>query len=390
MQHSAIREILKVTQLPEVISFAGGLPAPELFPVARIAEATQRVLSTRGAPALQYSVTEGIPELRRWIAGRLNAQFGTAFTLDEVLVTTGSQQALDIYGRIMIDPGDFVVLENPSYLGAIQAFDAYQPEYLTVETDEAGIIPEALEEVLRKAPRRPKFLYLIPTFQNPTGRTLSAERRPKVVEICRRNEVPIFEDNPYGELAFSEKPPAPLIAHDGTGFVSYTGTASKIAAPGLRIGWMIVPEKTLRDKLIPAKQGSDLHTATLDQYILHELVTDGSFLEDHIALIRKTYGARRDVMLSALKEMMPEHVRFNHPAGGMFLWANVDPRIDTEELFKAAAAANVAFVPGRPFYPHNDRRDGMRLNFSNSDETKIRIGVERLATAIRNYGAGIS
>ena len=245
-----------MTQQPEVISFAGGLPAPELFPVEEIAAAAERVFSTRGQAALQYSVTEGVPELRTWIAERMNARYGTSFAWEDVLVTTGSQQALDIYAKVLLDPGDVVLLENPSYLGAIQAFDAYQPTYVSVETDEDGLIPEALDEVLRKkSARRPKFLYTIPTFQNPTGRTLSSERRAKVVEICRRHELPVFEDNPYGELSFESTPPPPLIASEPRGLISYSGTASKIVAPGLRIGWIIVPDRALRDKLVPAKRG---------------------------------------------------------------------------------------------------------------------------------------
>ena len=250
MQHSAIREILKVTQLPDVISFAGGLPAPELFPVAEIAAAAERVFATRGAAALQYSVTEGIPELRRWVAERLNAQHGLHYTPEDVLITTGSQQALDAYAKVLLDPGDIVLVEDPSYLGALQAFDAYEPEYVSVSTDDDGIIPAALEAALRDAPRRPKFLYTIPTFQNPAGRTLSRERRVEVVAICERHGVPIFEDNPYGELSFTGAVPPPLAAFSSTGNVTYSGTASKIVAPGLRIGWVVVPDRELRAKLI--------------------------------------------------------------------------------------------------------------------------------------------
>jgi 2-aminoadipate transaminase len=385
MHASQIREMLKVTQQPDVISFAGGLPAPELFPVADIAAAAQRMLAESGAAALQYSTTEGLPELREWVAARINRMQGTSLVAEDILIVSGSQQALDLYAKIFIDPGDTIVVDNPTYLGALQAFDAYEPRYLTIETDEHGMIPDALEHALEVERPTPKFLYLVPNFQNPTGKTLPIERRREIIAICERFNLPIYEDDPYGELVFDGEPIVALKALSPEAPITYVGTASKIVAPGLRVAWIVAPDREVRDKLVFAKQGTDLHTGSLTQALLSAYVSDGDKLEAHVETIRATYGKRRDAMLAALREFMPESVRWNAPDGGMFLWLAVDPAIDTTRLLLDAARANVVFVPGRAFYAYKDRGDGMRLNFSNANEMKIRTGVERLATAIRNY-----
>ncbi|MEO7039586.1 MAG: PLP-dependent aminotransferase family protein [Candidatus Elarobacter sp.] len=382
LKPSTIREMLKVTQNPDVISFGGGLPAAELFPVQDVSDAQVRVMRTRGAQALQYSVTDGIPELREWVAARLRARHGLDVVAHDVVITGGSQQGLDLYGRVFLDPGDVVALENPSYLGAIQAFDACEPTYLAIDSDGHGIIPERLEAALNAAHPLPKFLYLVPNYENPTGNTLAAERRPRIVDICARYGVPILEDDPYGEIAFERAAPAPLLGCATKGAVTYLGTGSKMVAPGLRVAWMVIPDHELRDKIVTAKQGADLHSSPYAQYVFHAYVEDEARLSAHLDRVRATYRDRRDAMLAALRREMPAHVSWNVPDGGMFLWATVGEGIDTEELFERAVQDAVVFVPGRPFYPYKDRGDGMRLNFSAMPEARIAEGIARLARAV--------
>ena len=381
MRVSTIREMLKVTQQPDVISFGGGLPAPELFPTEEIADCTREVMREVGPRALQYSVTDGIPELRSWVAGRLTRHIGAAFEADDVLIVNGSQQGLDLIAKIFIDPGDHIVLENPSYLGAIQAFDAYQARYLTAETDEDGMVPESLEHVLAHSDPLPKFVYLIPNFQNPTGRTLAAHRREPIVRICEHFGVPVVEDDPYGELRFAGSHLPSLSSFSREGTIIYSGTGSKIMAPGMRIAWLAMHEHEVREKLILAKQGADLQSGTLAQYVFQRFVSKREAFERHLATIVRVYGERRDVMHDALREFMPNTVQFNHPEGGMFMWARARG-IDTTELLRIATQQKVAFVPGVSFYPQRDQNDGMRLNFSHSTPEKIRIGIERLARSI--------
>jgi 2-aminoadipate transaminase len=383
LKPSTIREMLKVTQNPEVISFGGGLPAAELFPVADVSAAQDHVMRTRGAAALQYSVTDGIPELRAWVCERLNAQHGLALAAEDIVITGGSQQGLDLYGRVFLDPGDVVALENPSYLGAIQAFDAFEPRYLPIQSDADGIVPEALAAAFAAADPLPKFLYIVPNYENPTGNMLAAERRPRIVEICARYGVPILEDDPYGEIWFGTPAPPPLIAGAASGAVTYLGTGSKMVAPGLRVAWMAIPDRELRDKIVTAKQGADLHSSSYAQYVFHAYVADEPRLAAHLARVRTTYAERRDAMTRALAATMPAHVRWNRPDGGMFLWATVGAGIDTERLFERAVQDQVVFVPGRPFYPNKDRGDGMRLNFSAMSPERIAEGIARLAGAIR-------
>ncbi|MGB8964031.1 MAG: PLP-dependent aminotransferase family protein [Candidatus Cybelea sp.] len=384
LRASTIREMLKVTQQPDVISFGGGLPAPELFPTAAIAEATRIVMERYGPAALQYSLTEGIPEMRSWVAHRLSRRFKSAVEAESVTIVSGSQQGLDLVGKVFLDPGDHVVLEDPSYLGAIQAFDAYQARYLTVDTDEDGLIPESLERVLERADPFPKFLYLVPNFQNPTGRTLSGRRRESVVRLCEHFGLPIVEDDPYGELRFEGTDLPALISYETSAPIIYSGTGSKIMAPGMRIAWLVIPDGEIREKIVLAKQGADLHTGTFAQYVFHEYVSTGNAFDAHVRRIAETYAHRRGVMAEALSQFMPEGVRFTRPAGGMFLWVTV-PGVDTTDLLRISAESKVVFVPGVNFYSGRDVHDGMRLNFSNAPEKNIRVGVERLAHAIRVY-----
>ncbi len=384
LRASTIREMLKVTQQPDVISFGGGLPAPELFPTAAIAEATRVVMERYGAAALQYSVTEGIPEMRGWVARRLNRRFGTALEAESVTIVNGSQQGLDLVGKVFLDPGDHVVLEDPSYLGAIQAFDAYQARYLTVETDDDGLVPESLERLLERAEPFPKFLYLVANFANPTGRTLTAARRRAVVAVCERFDLPIVEDDPYGELRFEGEDLQPLVSHETSAPVIYLGTGSKIMAPGMRVAWLVIEDEEIREKVVLAKQGADLHSGTFAQYVFHEYASDQEVFDAHVRRIAETYASRRTVMADALAQWLPSGARCTHPAGGMFLWVTL-PGVDTTELLRISAESKVVFVPGVNFYPGRDVHDGMRLNFSNASEKNIRLGVERLGHAIRAY-----
>lgn len=386
LRASTIREMLKATQQPDVISFGGGLPAPELFPTRAIGKLTQDVMERIGPKSLQYSVTEGIPEMREWVAQRLTERFFARFAAEEVLVTNGSQQGLDLIAKIFLDPGDHVALENPSYLGAIQAFDSYQARYLTVDTDADGMLPDSLEAVLSHAEPLPKFVYLVPNFQNPTGRTLSPERRERIVRICEHYDVPIVEDDPYGELQFEGEPARSLISYESRATIIYSGTGSKIVAPGLRVAWLVMRDQEVMERLVLSKQAVDLHTGTLAQYVFHGFVNNAAALGYHITTIREVYGTRRAHMYDCLKEFMPPQVRFNRPGGGMFLWASVEQAgFDTEELLKVAAREKVMFVPGLSFYPHRDVRNGMRLNFSNAGEEAIRRGIERLGAAVKTF-----
>ncbi len=383
LRPSTIREMLKVTQDPAVISFGGGLPAAELFPIEDVSAAQDRVMRTRGVAALQYSVTAGVAELREWVAARVSAQQGLAVSADDVVITGGSQQGLDLYGRVFLDTGDVVALENPSYLGAIQAFDAFEPRYLPIASDMHGIIPEALADAFADAEPLPKFLYLVPNFENPTGNMLAAERRPAILEICKRFGVPVLEDDPYGEIWFDAPAPPALLATGARGAVTYLGTGSKIVAPGLRVAWMVIPDPDVREKVVTAKQGADLHSSTYAQYVFHEYVGNDRRLGAHLDQLRVTYKSRRDAMNAALAREMPSYVHWNVPNGGMFLWATVDAGVDTEELFERAVKDQVVFVPGRPFYPNKDRGDGMRLNFSAMPEDRIAEGIRRLGLAVR-------
>jgi len=386
MGSSVIRELLKWTEKPDVISFAGGMPAPEVFPVAQFQEACQKVLADFGAQALQYSTTEGFPPLREQIA-RHTSRYGIQINLDNILITSGSQQALDLLGKVFINPGDHILVESPTYLGALQAWNVYGAEYVTVPMDKSGMNTDALEEGLRAGP---KFIYVLPNFQNPTGVTLSLKRRQRLIELADQYGVPIVEDDPYGQLRFEgEHLPSVVVLDDkfrgnshGSyhGNVIYLSTFSKILAPGLRLAWIIAPPEVIH-KLVQAKQGADLHTASFTQMVAHE-VSRGGFLDEHIKLIRKTYRERRDVMLGAMDRFFPPEVDWTHPEGGLFLWGTLPKYLSSADVLKRSIEAKVAFVPGEPFHPNGGGHNTMRLNFSNATPEKIQEGIRRLGDAI--------
>lgn len=377
IKSSAIREILKVTQQPGIISFAGGLPAPDLFPVEEMRRAADAVLSRYGAAALQYSTTEGHPPLREWVAAGLPNT-----TPDQVLITTGSQQSLDLVGKLFLEEGDAVVVESPTYLGALQSFTPYGPEYITVPMDAGGMVVEALEEILRR--HRPKFIYALPSFQNPTGRHMDLARRKKLVEIARRYAVPILEDDAYHHLAFSGQILPTLYELDGAlggGNVIYQSTFSKTLSPGLRVAWVVGPREVV-GRLVQLKQGVDLHTPTLNQMLMYELAQ--TVLPELVVKIRNTYRERRDLMLAALEQHLAKEARWNRPEGGMFLWLEIPEGLDSAELLKKAVEQKVAFVPGQPFHPDGSGANTMRLSFSNASPEEIRLGIERLGRALRS------
>jgi 2-aminoadipate transaminase len=387
MKSSAIRELLKLTEDPEIISFAGGLPAPEVFPVEDFNAACDRVLRNQGAQALQYGTTEGYTPLRELIAERASRQ-GIKVTADNVLITSGSQQALDLLGKIFINEGDRVLVENPTYLGALQAWNIYGADYTTVGLDENGLITDELEPAMRTGP---KFMYVLPNFQNPSGVTLSHERRLQLIKIADHYGVPIVEDDPYGELRFeAESIPSvetldSQVHHNGgclTGNVIYLSTFSKTLAPGIRLAWVIAPPEVIQ-KLVMAKQGADLHTSTFTQIVAYE-VAKNNFLDRHIELIRRVYRERRNVMLESLEENMPDGVQWTHPKGGLFLWLTLPTIMNSVDLFREAVKQKVAFVPGESFYACGGGENTMRLNFSNATPERINEGISRLGVSIKH------
>jgi 2-aminoadipate transaminase len=394
VKSSAIRELLKITQNPEIISFAGGLPAPDVFPTERFREACSRVLEKQASMALQYGATEGYEPLREMIA-RHTSRYSIKAKPENVLITSGSQQALDLLGKLLINPGDRVVVEAPTYLGALQAFNVYGADYVSVLSDDDGLQTEMLEGALRVGP---KFMYVLPNFQNPGGTTLSENRRHQLVLVADRYGVPIVEDDPYGQLRYEGEHLTPLVVldrenlrHDmgySVGNVIYLSTFSKTLAPGLRLGWIVAPPEVI-SKLVQLKQGTDLHTSTFVQMVAYEVARD-NFLDEHIKLIRRVYGERRNVMLEALEENFPPEVTWTRPQGGLFLWVSLPEGMDCHQLFDAAIRENVAFVPGDSFYASNHADEGrrhFRLNFSNAQPEQIREGIRRLGVAIKKQWA---
>ena len=374
MRPSTIREILKVTEQADIISFAGGLPAPELFPVAEVSAAAVSVLSEGGAGALQYGPSEGYAPLRECFAEESRKR-GIDCTADDILITTGSQQPLDLAGKIFLNPGDCVLTESPTYMAALQAFQVCEARFAAAPTDEDGLIPEALPELIER--ERPKFLYTIPSFQNPSGLTLTAERRRKLYKIAAHYGLIVFEDDPYGALRYAGEPIAPIKSLDTEGLVIYQSTVSKTIAPGLRIGWVVASEE-IRRKLTIVKQAADLHTSSLDQRIAHRYLTSFDS-EAHVERIRRAYGERFAIMDAALRETMPPGFTWTHPEGGMFLWVTCPEGIDTCELMMESLKRKVLFVPGRDFFPDASGQRFMRLNFSNATPEQIREGIGRLA-----------
>ena len=382
MRPSAIREILKVTEAPGVISFAGGLPAPDLFPTAAVARAAAKILAEDGPAALQYGTTEGFNPLREWVRAHLAATVGHSVTPDRVLVTHGSQQGLDLVSKVLIDPGGPVLVENPCYLGALQAFRSYQADVIGVRTDAGGLLPDALEETLATAARRPKFLYIIPNFQNPTGVSLSAGRRAEIARIAAAHELPVVEDDPYGLLRFSGESPAALSAEVGMRDWIYLGTASKFLAPGLRVAWLVSSDSRIHERLVTAKQTADLHTSALSQRLVWECVRSPETLAAHVGRLRAVYASRRDAMLDALARYLPEGCSWTRPAGGLFIWVALPALLDATALLRRATEQRVAFVPGEPFWVGAPKRNTLRLNFSNASESRIEEGIARLSRLI--------
>lgn len=374
LQSSAIREILKITMRPEVISFAGGLPSPETFPVDEMRAAFDAVLSRQGKVALQYGPTDGYAPLREWVAESLSID-GSRILPDQVLMTSGSQQGLDLLGKVLIDEGSKVLVETPSYLGALQAFSLYRPEFVSVPTDDHGLLPEAVGAIGQGA----RLLYALPNFQNPTGRTLSVERRSMLVDTCARLNVPLIEDDPYGALSYRADP-LPKMLNMNPGGVIYMGSFSKVLTPGIRLGYVVAPLPLAR-KLEQAKQAADLHTSQLTQMVVHEVVKDG-FLTGHIPNIRKLYSDQCDAMLAALTEFFPASASWTKPEGGMFIWVTLPGHINSTQLLEEAIAQNVAFVPGASFYGNEPELNTLRLSFVTVPPEKIREGVAKLGKLI--------
>jgi 2-aminoadipate transaminase len=391
IKSSAIRELLKLTQNPEVISFAGGLPASDLFPIERFEEACAKVLEQRAALALQYGETEGYTPLRAMIARHIS-RYGIKAQTENVLITTGSQQALDLIGKLLINAGDQVLVEAPTYLGALQAFSLYGAEYVSVPSDENGLRSDLLDASLRSGP---KFMYVLPNFQNPSGTTLSGERRRALVRLANKYGIPIVEDDPYGQLRYEGEHLPPLIVLDrenvprDSGFtlgnVIYLSTFSKTLAPGLRLGWVVAPPEIIA-KLVQLKQGSDLHTSTFAQIVAYE-VARGNFLDEHVKRLRVVYRERRDVMLEALGQYFPSEIVWTRPKGGLFLWVTLPNGMDANEFFQEALKRKVAFVPGDSFFaPDDQKREGsrhLRMNFSYAQPEEIREGIRRLSVAAK-------
>ncbi len=374
LQSSFIREILKITQRPEIISFAGGLPSPATFPVEHMKAAFDKVLTENGKVALQYGPTDGYPLLREWIANSLSTP--TCKILPEqVLMTSGSQQALDLLGKVLIDEGSRVLVETPSYLGALQAFSVYRPEFKSVATDEHGLVPSSIDAVAEGA----RMLYALPNFQNPTGRSLSIERRVELVETCARLGIPLIEDDPYGALSYKGAPFPKMLNMNPDGVI-YMGSFSKVLTPGIRLGYVVAPLPLVR-RLELAKQAADLHTAQLTQMVVYEVIKDG-FLDQHIPQIRTLYANQCQALLDALTEFFPEGVSWTKPEGGMFIWVTLPKHIDAMKLLDQAIAAKVAFVPGAPFYANEPETNTLRLSFVTVPPERIREGVAILGKLI--------
>ncbi|MGH8856069.1 MAG: PLP-dependent aminotransferase family protein [Telluria sp.] len=376
LQSSFIREILKITQRPEIISFAGGLPSPATFPVERMKAAYDKVLSEAGKVALQYGPTDGYGPLREWIANSLSTE-GSRILPEQILMTSGSQQALDLLGKVLIDEGSRVLVETPSYLGALQAFSVYRPEFKSVDTDDNGLVPSSIAGVAEGA----RLLYSLPNFQNPTGRSLSLERRYELVETCAKLGLPLIEDDPYGALSYKGEPMPKMVAMNPDGVI-YMGSFSKVLTPGIRLGYVCAPLPLVR-RLELAKQAADLHTAQLTQMVVHEVVKDG-FLNQHIPTIRKLYGDQCQVMLDAMTEHFPAGVSWTKPEGGMFIWVTLPKSVDAMKLLDQSLAARVAFVPGAPFYANEAPTNTLRLSFVTVPPERIREGIAILGKLIKD------
>ena len=378
MSTSAVREILKVTERPEIISFAGGMPAPELFPVAAIAQAHLEVFRDEGPQAMQYSTTEGWRPLRDWIARRMS-QKGVETDADRILITTGSQQGIDLVGKIFLDPGDHVIVESPCYLAAIQAFSSYEARFTCVESDDEGMRVDQVERALKQASA--KLIYLVSDFDNPKGTTLSAERRKQLVELSVRHRAPIVEDDPYGELRYMGEQIPSLASMSPEGMVIHLSTFSKTLSPGIRIGWVQACDEIIQ-QLVIAKQASDLHTSTIDQRATARMLETFDY-DGHVSLLCRVYGERCRMMRKAIEEYFPCEARWTRPEGGLFLWVELPEHINGEQLLEDALRERVAFVPGAPFFAEKARHNFIRLNFSNQSPELIEEGIKRIGALIK-------
>ncbi len=379
LKASEIRELLKLAEKPEIISFAGGLPAPELFPTEELIKVSEVVLKEEGRQALQYGPTDGYTPLREKIADRMNT-FGFSPKVEDILITSGSQQGLDFSARVFLDEGDIVVCESPSYLGAINAFKASMPEFVEIPTDNDGMDMEELENVL-KTKENVKMIYVIPDFQNPSGKTWSIERRKKLIELANKYDLPIIEDNPYGELRFEGEIPPSVKSFDTEGRVVFLGTFSKTFSPGMRIGWVIADNKILQ-KYNFIKQGSDLQSSTIVQRQMNKFL-EMYDLDEHIEKIKDVYRKRRDIMIKAIKEHFPSNVTYTYPEGGLFTWVVLPENVNARDVMPKALENNVAFVPGGSFFPNGGNENTFRLNYSNMTEDKIEEGIKRLGKVLK-------
>lgn len=381
LKASEIRELLKLTTMPEIISFAGGLPAPELFPTEDLKKVDEAVLTKEGQAALQYGTTEGYTPLREQIAGRMKKSFMVDCTPENIVITSGSQQGLSLLAQIFLNPGDVVLVESPTYLGAINAFKLCGPEFVEVPTDDKGIIPEELEKILAKYGDRVRMMYVIPEFQNPTGITWPMERRKAFMDIINRYDFPVLEDDPYGELRFDGDKVPSLKSMDTKGNIIFLGSFSKILMPGLRIAWMVA-DPVIIDKVVKLKQAVDLQSSSFGQRQTSFFI-DMYDLDDHVAKIKELYKKRRDLMCDSMKEYFPEGITFTYPEGGLFTWVTLPEGMDAKELMPKVLAKNVAYVPGGPFYPHGGNANHFRLNYSNMPEERIVEGIKRLAEVLK-------
>jgi len=372
LKASIIREILKISSQPGVISFAGGLPAPELFPMDDIREATLKAIENFGPATVQYSLSRGITPLCELIAQRASDR-GTPTKLENILVTTGAQQAIELLGRAFIERGDYILTEYPTYVGALQAFNYYGARYTTVDMDHDGMLIDQVEEKIKKY--KPKLIYTISNFQNPTGITMSLERRRALVDVAVKYHVPIIDDNPYGDIRFSGERVPTLKSYGGDEVIALR-TFSKVIAPGFRVGWMNGPADIIK-QFEKVKQCVDLHTSNFGQYVIYEYLKAGK-LEPHIKKIVKDYGEKRNTMVQAMREHFPDGITWTEPEGGMFLWVTLPEHMSAKDLLDKAIALKVAYVYGQPFFPDGGGINTMRLNFSNATHETIKIGIERL------------
>lgn len=376
---SFIREILKVTQNAEIISFAGGLPNPISFPQEELKVSMDRITTQFGGKIYQYSTTLGLDSLRQYIVDRYKKLWNMDITIDNVIITTGSQQALDLIGKVFINEDDNVMVEKPSYLGLLQSFCMYRANFIQTQLNEDGLDIEDLKKTLKEY--KPKVAYLIPNFQNPTGLTYTKENREKVFEAIKDEDMILIQDDPYGELRFEEGERIPYIGMNQTRKNIYLGSFSKIVTPGMRLGYAIADKEIIK-MLETAKQASDLHSNIFGQYLISDYLQNND-LDKHIEKIKKLYKTQATAMISAMEEFFPNNVKFTYPKGGMFTWVTLEEGKDVLTLFDKAIAKNVAFVPGHPFYVNPDKVNTLRLNYTNADEQTIKTGIERLAQALR-------